>query len=315
MSDAATIPVEQILREELARGDVVISTTVPILRHLVTTDDHALFSDEIIARVRGIISDLSRQLLFLVADAYGAEDRWKFAAPMHGSLGERLTALPELLGHVHSLAQEYQFANVLARRAGIDPVLTPLLQEVMASNDAPRSELAMRALAAQSRFFQHLRRMELPIGELPGALFGSALLALRSVAGDEFPDAVDPAEASLRAAFDEGNARLGIMERLLAEPADRAHEALSLGYAGIALFSTALAISTPQDRTLAVLSLNDRQVARLAIALRAAGLSAEAIEEQLLILHPDHNMPDRVGDIDHRQAALMLADAFPGSRG
>src|SRR5690606_35224292 len=157
MTDAPTVPVEQILREELARGDVVISTTVPILRHLVANDDRALFSDEIVARVRGVISDLSRQLLFSVAEANGQDNRWDIAAPIHLSLCERLIALPELLGHVHSLAQEFQVANLLARRSDVDPVLPPLLETAMTSNDAARAALAMHVLAAQSRFSQYLR--------------------------------------------------------------------------------------------------------------------------------------------------------------
>ena len=313
MTDAATVPVEQILREELARGDVVISTTVPILRHLVANDDRALFSDEIVARVRGIISDLSRQLLFSVAEANGSDNRWDLAAPMHLPLCERLVALPELLGHVHSLAQEYQVASLLARRSDVDPILSPLLEKAMASNEAARAALAMHVLAAQSRFSQHLRRMELPTGELPGALFGSVLLALRSVAGEEFPDQVDTAEVALRATFVEGNRRLALMEQLLSEPAENPHEALSFEYAGVALFATALSMLTRQDRAMAVLCFNERQTARLAVTLRAAGLSADAIEEQLLLLHPDHPLPDGVHNLTQSQAALMLGEAFPRS--
>lgn len=39
----------------------------------------------------------------------------------------------------------------------------------------------MAALAAQSRFIQHQRRMSLPIGELPAELFLSALQAMRKL--------------------------------------------------------------------------------------------------------------------------------------
>ena len=313
MTDAPTVPVEQILREELARGDVVISTTVPILRHLVANDDRALFSDEIVARVRGVISDLSRQLLFSVAEANGQDNRWDIAAPIHLSLCERLIALPELLGHVHSLAQEFQVANLLARRSDVDPVLPPLLETAMTSNDAARAALAMHVLAAQSRFSQYLRRMELPIVELPSALFGSVLLALRSVAGDEYPDQVDMAEAALRATFDGETRRLVLMEKFLSQVGENVQEALSFEYAGVALFATALSMLTRQDRAMAVLCLNERQTTRLAVALRAAGLPADVIEEQLLLLHPDHALPQAVGDLSERRAARILAEAFPGS--
>lgn len=311
MSDAATVEVEQILREELARGDVGISTTVPILRHLIANDDHALFSDEIVARVRGMISDLSRQLLFSLAEAGEIEGRWSFAAPLHAGLRDRLTALPELLGHVHSLALEYQFANTLARRAGVDPVLTPLLQDMVASSQPGRAATAMQALTAQSRFFQNSRRMELPVGELPGDLFRSALLAMRSVAGEEFPDQVDAVDAAHRAGYDEGPTRLGLLERLLSGPGGDARQALSVTHAGVALFATALSFLTKQDRALAVLSLNGGQLARLAVALRAAGWPAAAIEELLLVLHPDHLMPEGLDSLSARGAATLLAQANP----
>ena len=47
--------VESMLRAELAQGDAMLSTAAPILRHLLVNDDLALFSDEVVARVRGML--------------------------------------------------------------------------------------------------------------------------------------------------------------------------------------------------------------------------------------------------------------------
>jgi hypothetical protein len=311
MSETATIPVEHILREELARGDVVISTTIPILRHLLANDDHALFSDEIVARVRGVISDLARQMLFTLAETVGEEDRWSFAEPFQDALAVRLMAMPGLPGHAHSLALEYQLAAQLARRNGLDPVLSPLLQQMIASTDAKRAARAMQALAAQSRFLQHLRRMELPLAELPGELFGAALVAFRSVIGEERGEEVKKAEQAMRGAFDEGRSRLGLIAHLLTGPVNGGREVLSVAHAGIAFFASALALSSKQDRALAVLSLNERHVARLAVGLRAAGLEPAAIEEELLFLHPDVALPTELGELASERAASLLADANP----
>lgn len=311
MSETATIPVEQILREELARGDVVISTTLPILRHLLVNDDHALFSDEVVARVRGMISDLARRMLFTLAEIAGEEERRSFAAPFQDALTGRLMALPDFLAHAHSLALEYRLSAKLAQRHALDPVLSPLLQELIASRDAKRAARAMQALAAQSRFHQHMRRMELPLTELPGELVGAALLAFRSVLGKEPGEEVDKAVEAMREAYDEGRSRLGLMAHLLSGLGKGRPQALSVAHAGVSLFASALAHSSGQDRDLAVLSLNERQIARLAVGLRAAGLEPAAIEEELLFLHPDIALPAEFGGLTSERAAALLAAANP----
>jgi hypothetical protein len=58
-------------------------------------------------------------------------------------------------------------------------VLSPLVQELVAAKEGDMAALAMTVLAAQARFMQHHRRMELPLGELPGDLFHKALVLLR----------------------------------------------------------------------------------------------------------------------------------------
>jgi hypothetical protein len=59
---APSAPIEAVLREELAHGDAMIGTIAPILRHLLANDEHSVFGDEIIASMRGMLSDVARQL-------------------------------------------------------------------------------------------------------------------------------------------------------------------------------------------------------------------------------------------------------------
>jgi hypothetical protein len=92
---------------------------------------------------------------------------------------------------------------------------------------------------------------------------------------------------------------------------EQAVRALAIDHAGLALFSTALAMASRQDRNLAVLSFADRQFARLALALRAAGLQQRAVEEQFLFLHPDTALPAGFATLGADRAAALLAGSRP----
>ena len=156
----ATDPVEARLRGALDQGDVVLSTVAPVLRHLLASDDSGLFGDAILARVRGMTGDVARQLLAHVDGAH--------ADPAAMTLA--LTANPAFLGHVHALVLEWHLTELLQARLAIDPVLSPLLQALIASSDETTAGLAMKFLAAQARFGQAQRRMRLAVTELPGDL-------------------------------------------------------------------------------------------------------------------------------------------------
>ena len=90
---------------------------------------------------------------------------------------------------------------------------------------------------------------------------------------------------------------------------------MAIDHAGVAIFSTALAIGSAQDRDLAVLSTNDRQLARLALALRAAGLKPQAVEEQFLYLHPEHSLPEGFGELRAERAAALLSASASSAAG
>ena len=246
--------VESMLRVQLAQGDTMLSTAAPILRHLLVNDDPALLSDEVVARVRGMLLDVARQLLHAQAEAVRIEECAPFVAEREEALAQCLAGDAEFLAHVHALTIEARLTLQLQARSNVDPVLCPLLQELVASSDDTVAGSAMAVLAAQARFIQHHRRMALPLAELPGDLFHAALLALRSIA--EESEAAS-AERTLRDRYDEGHGRLGLISHLVMRlgKAARAHD---IHHAGLAIFATALAMASRQERDVTVLSFSDR---------------------------------------------------------
>ena len=283
LADEATA--EAILRDELARETRALGSVVPVLRHLLASEGQRLVSDAILARVRGMLADLAAQLV-----AAGNE------GPSE-PLAETLAADPALLAFCHALAAESHLAERLHQQRGIDPVLSPLLQELIASDTPAIAELAMNALAAQSRFIQSQRRMQLPLGELPAELFDTVLKACSE----------GTALAPIRQSYDEGASRLGLLARLVAAMRRGAVAALALDHAGPALFASALATLAGQPRGHAVLACHEGQGARLALALRAAGLPPEAIERQFLTLDPAAPMPRDLAALSPDRARLLLA--------
>lgn len=310
MTEQTVDSVELMLRDELGRGDAMIATARPVLRHLLANDDHALFNDEMIARIRGMMHHVASQLLFAEAAAAGAFDRAKYVEERQDELAQALFEDTAFLAHAHALTLEAQLSDRLQSRSGIDSVLSPLVQELAAAREPDMAALAMTVLAAQARFMQQHRRMELPLGELPGDLFHRALVLLRSRPG-EADEAAEEVERQLRESYDESAGRLGLLTRLVMAMGQKATRALAIDHAGLAIFSTALAMASSQDRALTVLSFADRQFARLALALRAAGLKQQAVEEQFLYLHPEIALPDGFDLLRADRAAALLADSRP----
>jgi hypothetical protein len=310
MTEQTVESVELLLRDELGRGDTMIATSRPILRHLLANDDHALFNDEMIARIRGMMNHVASQLLFAQAGAAGSPDRASYAAERQDELAQALFEDTAFLAHAHALTLEAQLAERLQARSGIDSVLSPLVQELAAAREMDMAALARAVLAAQARFMQRHRRMALPLGELPGDLFHRALLLLRSHA-EHGGEASEEAERQLREAYEEGTGRLGLLTRLVMAMGQKAMRALAIDHAGLAIFSTALAMASSQERDIAVLSFADRQFARLALALRAAGLKQQAVEEQFLYLHPEIALPDGFDMLRADRAAARRAGSQP----
>ena len=296
--------VEATLRDALAQGDAVLSAAAPTLRRLLASEDRGLHSDEVVARVRGMLADLARQLLDAQAEADAS------AAPRRDGLIAALADDAALLGHLHALALEGCMADRLEARAGIDPVLSPLLENLVVAGDEVLATAAISAITAQAGFVQQQRRMTLPLGELPGELFHSALLALRRAAGEDA--STEAAEAALRRGFDESLGRLGLLSRLVTRTGSNAPGALNVERAGLAVFATALALAAGQERGVTVLSFSGRQSARLALALRAAGLTQAAVEAQFLHLQPEATLSPSLAGLRADRASAILAASNSG---
>ena len=297
--------VETVLRGELAHGDAMLSTIAPILRHLLVNDEHSVFSDEIIARVRGMMSDIARQLLTEYEIASENPDPHDHNAEQAAMLVEGLIGHAGFLAHVHSLALEWQLTERMQARLAVDPVLSPLLQALVASSEPAVASGAMALLAAQARFATSQRRMQLAHTELPGDLLHAALLALRNVTADQ--EIAARVDQTVRGRFDESRSRLGLISRLVTGMGGGATAALSVAHAGVGIFLSALALASGQDRDMAVLSTNEGQLARLALALRASGLRVQAVEEQFVSLHPEVSLPAGFENLGSDAAAALLA--------
>ena len=305
--------VESVLQLDLAHGDALAGTIAPILRHLLANDDHSVFGDEIIARVRGMLRHVAAQMFAALAQASDPADLSEPDPDQVQVLAERLVAQPGLLAHCHALALEWQLTDRMQARLSLDPVLSPLVQALIASTEPGTSGIAMSLLAAQARFAQQQRRMELPLAELPGDHLHFALVAFRAVLDEADAAALQVAEAAMRGRHDEARSRLGLIARIITSMGGGATAALSVSHAGVALFLSALAIGSGQDRDMAVLATNVGQLARLALTLRSAGLRTPAVEENFLSLHPEIALPDGFDTLGADRAAALLANssAYP----
>ncbi|NCP18012.1 MAG: hypothetical protein GW855_02490 [Erythrobacter sp.] len=294
------------LRAELARGDMALSTLTPVLTHFLNTQDRSLFSDSIIARVRGMLRSASYRLLRVEADEVGANDAFAYAEARADALGEELARHAAFLGHCHALSIEWQLADRLRARNGIDPVLSPLLQSLISSDDAELSDAAMGTLAAQARFIEQQKRMEMPLAELPEDQFANFIGVWRRQRDDVSEDLAAMVEGRIRDMRAENEARLSLLARTVEGLGRRTDVALSLTHAGAALFLTTLARKAEQERDIAVVSTNDRQLVRFALSLRAAGLSPAEARAQLRCLHPDATMPAAIEHVSTADARALL---------
>ncbi len=308
MDRTETTYVETVLRDELARGNRALRGVAPVIAHMLDATGPALVSDAIVARLRGMLGDLARQLLEASASVQRAEILDEAAID---ALADALAHDGAVLDHLYALAMEGQLNDRLSARSAIDPVLSPLLQELIASDDPAVAELAMKVLAAQSRFNQSQRRMQLPLGELPADLFAAVLGQFETATFASDPANSERALAQLKARYDEGAGRLGLLARLTTAMRGGAVAALDLEHAGLGLFASALASLTRQPRDLAVFSCHERQAARLALSLRAAGLGSDAIEAQFLLLGQAETVPDGISDMPAERAQMLLGAGDP----
>jgi hypothetical protein len=119
--------VEEVLREKLAHGDAMTDTVVPVLRHLLANDGNSIFSDEVVASVRGMLTDIARQLLDKLTELSGDNERHDHDQDETAALTDAFIESSAFVGHVHALALESQLAHRLHAKLAMDPVLPPLI--------------------------------------------------------------------------------------------------------------------------------------------------------------------------------------------
>ncbi|MEM6826927.1 MAG: hypothetical protein AAF553_03200 [Pseudomonadota bacterium] len=298
-------PVEAIVGEELARADRALASVAPVLGHLLANSGNALVSDAIVARVRGMLNDLAHQLTSRLLTSEDPNDTEQ--ADALDTLSDQLAADTAILTYLHAAAMESLLAERLYQAASIDPVLTPLWQELVASQDVGTGETAMQALAAQSRFLQAQSRMQHPLDELPADVLERALrIWVRATPVDREPE-VSAAMRAIKLDYDEAETRLGLIARLVGTMRSGIIAALEIEHAGLALFASALAQRSGQTRDRAILACHENQAMRMAVSLRAAGLEGMAVERQLVIFGPNVGVSTKVGRLSVEGARDLLS--------
>jgi hypothetical protein len=267
----------QSLAAELARSQSAAVATLPVLRHLLASDGPSLVNEAVVARVRGMLRDLAVQLY---AGGRSPLAVTAHSAPELDTILARLGAHEALLAHIHTLSLESHLAERFEQRLSLDPVLSPLLQELIASDDQAVAGLAMNTLAAQTRFMQSQRRMELPLEELPADLFRAALELGEGLTHRDSASAL----AALVAGYDEATTRLALLERLVLAMRRAVIACLAFDRAGLALFAQGLVALSGMTRAEAIHACHEQQAPRLALGLRAAGLDLAGIERQMLLI-------------------------------
>ncbi|OYX94288.1 MAG: hypothetical protein B7Y74_07445, partial [Novosphingobium sp. 35-62-5] len=246
--------IEGLLRQDLFHADQAMLHMGPILRHLLQNDDRSIFSDEIIARVRGMLADVARQLVQAMGEAAGHADAAAWAREAGPGLAEMLAARQPLLYHLHMLAVEWQLTEKLHGSLGIDPVLTPLLQDVIASADPDLAARGMNLLAAQARFGQQVRRMQIPLAELPTSLHEIALATMQTYVGEDAAGkaAAEMSEITLRQRRAVAASRLDLLNHIISVLGPDRSAMLKLDHAGAALFLSGLAANAGLARETAI---------------------------------------------------------------
>jgi len=304
LTSSAVSTVETVLRDELARANRAANGVVPVLGHLLAGTGHSLVSDVVVARVRGMLTHIARQFVARLADARADAD----------TLAERFSGDPVMLFHVHAAVMEGVIAEALEQRASIDPVLSALWQELIASVEPRVSELAMQALASQSRFMQAQLRMQYPVSEMPPEMLERGLELWSSLS--EMPEqtaSFHTAIRSIKAEYDEANTRHGLLTRLGSSMNHGAIAALELNHAGLGLFVTVLSQLSGQSREQIVLSCDPEQSARLVLALRSVGMEWNMIERQFAFVEPSQRLPRGLEELSVEAARLLLVEQSEAS--
>lgn len=295
-------PSEHPLRAALARGDDMLLRSGPALHQILAAEDRSLLSEAVVAQVSGMLSDLAGQFFdagLALGDLVAARE----------AVAAQLLQVDGLRSHCQALALEWRLAVRLEGELAIDPVLSPLLQALVADADPGVGAIAMAALSAQARFAQGQRRMQLPLAELPAELFHAALEAVRATVPATDHDGAARFEMRLRANYEEGAGRLALLARLAASADSIPSPMPAIEEAGVALWLSTLAARSGEERDRTTCAAADSLLGRLLLTLRAAGVAPSEAERQAVRVQPDAALPQGLQDVGTREAAQWLAEA------
>lgn len=289
------------LRADLAGDDRALSGMVPVLSHVLTNRAEPMVSDDIIARMRGLIGNAAEQLLAFNEQHASAEDL--------DSLSAALASNGSIVTHYYALAFEGGLSEELAARNGLDPVISPLIRELMGSKDKSVAEIATKLMVSQARFIQGQKRLQSAIVELPPEVLDEVLNVAKGWAKRQIRPFSARLAADFKASYDEASTRFGLLTRLIAMLGASGQLVCEIETAGFAVFCSAVAGQTRQPRELLVLSCQSHQSLRLALALKACGISTESIIRQFEFIGSDVTFPDGFDTWDEQSAADVLLDS------
>lgn len=288
------------LSADLARDDRALSGIVPCLSHILANPGKPLVSDDVVARMHGFLADIVRHLVSPVDEE---------TVLLGTELASYLASNGRLVTHGYALAVEGSVTRIMLEDHGVDPSLTALVQELIGSKEPHIAELAMALMSAQARFVEGHRSGAGALLELPAELFDDVLEAWKVWAVRNGQTSFAQTEASLRAKYDESSTRLGLLNRLLSSIGASAQLVCEIETAGLAIFASAIAKNARQPRDLVLLSCQEHQSLRLALALKAADLPSEVIAQQFGLLSGDVALPDAFDAWNAADATAMLASS------
>lgn len=276
---------EAAMRELLAQGEQTRRSLPQQLRHRIGFADPSLFDDELIARTRGLLVHLTAQITGGRPVGSGTADHLKARDAILRALFDH----PAMLAHCHALALEYRLTRRFGEQADIDPVLPPILQEMIASPNEATSRLAAAVLAAQTRFLNNMERMQLPLRQLPGELLHDVFAIGRQWLGE--PIIADAVEQAVRTSYDEGATRVALLGRLVNTAEYPQARGWQLQESGAPLFLASLALGAGLSLHEAALLTTESQIVRFALTMRALRYNPGAINRNLYILHDEVALP------------------------
>lgn len=299
---------ESAVRDRLTQADKALKGAAPYMQFRVFGENQPFLSDEVVARVRGMLLDVANQF---TAQLRGSANMTSFdealTDTLTNSLAVRLASVPAILEHAYAASCEWLVTMRMQARSNVDPVVSPLLQCMIADRGIATSQSAMQFLSAQTKYAQDQRRMKLPVAEMSAALLPLLYGVWRDVAeqyGVHYEEIVQ-AERAVEARTAGAMSRTNTISRFLTDVGNsRAFSALE---AGVALFVSAIATATKQHRDSVVMAMNEESPVRFALMLRAAGLSTNGIEEQFLAIRAETGQLSGVEMLPQDRAAHILS--------